>query len=131
MAAKVRPPKFKGNKNSGRKPRSVEMSFFVKLDAALPKAVELCENLIDEYNELKKEDISKIEDLAELKNYWTRLKSAQDAALKATQIMFSKAPQRIENPNPTLVKIIDDEKYAKIIKRESGNFENSSKEQIG
>lgn len=86
----------KGNKGGGRKPRSVEMNFFKQLDAALPKAIELCVKLIDDVKKFEDTDVSTFENAFQLKAFLEERKESKQLAVKAAQIMMSKAPERVQ-----------------------------------
>ena len=77
-------PGQKGNKGGGRKPLSVEMTFFRLLDKALPKAISYCDGLIDEAKKHKEEPIA-------------LRKPYDDLAVQATKVLMSRAPERIKH----------------------------------
>ena len=77
---------FKGNKNSGRHPASIEKKFWDKLDGALPKAIDFCLDVIQNTKLNLLNTNLKQREVIELQN----------VGLKAAQILMSKAPQRLE-----------------------------------
>lgn len=85
-----------GKKNrSGRKTARQEMAFFNALDKVLPKVVDYCESIIDKAKKLDKEDVSK-KNILEQKLHKETVKDYHNIAMKASQTLMSKAPQRIE-----------------------------------
>lgn len=85
-----------GKKNrSGRKTARQEMAFFDALDKALPKVVDYCQEIIDKARRLDKEEVLS-KDILEQKLHKAEVKDYHNLALKASQTLMSKAPQRIE-----------------------------------
>jgi len=74
---------------SGRKTVSKEKEFWKRLDAAIPEAVDFCVEVIKDtrFNLLRK-DIG-----------ITERNQLYNIGLKASQILISKAPQRVANPD--------------------------------
>lgn len=85
-----------GKKNrSGRKTARQEMAFFNALDKVLPKVVDYCQEIIDKARRLDKEKVLS-KDILEQKLHKAEVKDYHNLALKASQTLMSKAPQRIE-----------------------------------
>ena len=91
-----RPEQFRGKKGrSGRQTLKKEMAFFTMLDNALPKVVSYCYKLIEKAERLDEVDISEKNEL-EQKLHKADVKDYHSLALKASQTLMSKAPQRIQ-----------------------------------
>lgn len=84
-----------GNRGGGRKTVRKEMAFFAMLDNALPKVVSYCHRLIEKAEKLDAMNVSD-KNILEQKLHKVDVKDYHNLALKASQTLMSKAPQRIE-----------------------------------
>lgn len=88
------------SKDKGRKPASLEMKYFEKLDAALPEAVDFCLTVIKDTKKKLLDKELKQKDIIDL----------QQVGLKACQILTNKAPDRVKHSgdenNPVQVSVV-------------------------
>lgn len=102
MPVGIKPPKtFQGKKGrSGRKSLREEADYFKLLDASLPRGIRFLVKTIE---------TAELSDQSDVDYKWK-----QELAIKAVNILNSKAPQRVQGPGDEgefLLKIVSAENY--------------------